>query len=496
MEIQMSDVTATNTLLDPTVWSGKLFDGEWCDAPGTLDVTEPATGESLATAGMADGDSVAKAAAAAAAAQAEWASISYLERCQLLRNLSAAMASHQEELMSWLVRETGSIPAKAEAEVVDTIKRVDFAAAMPMHAIGELLPTEVEGRTSIARRVPRGVVGVLAPWNFPFLLAVRSFAPALATGNTVILKPDPNTPVTGGIALARLIEEAGFPPGVFHVLPGGADVGEALVADPRVSTIAFTGSSATGSRVGEACGRLLKKAILELGGNNAYLVLDDADLDLASSAGAWGSFLHSGQICLTAGRHLVHESIADQYREALAVRAGNLPVGDPNTAEVAMGPLINERQLERVESIVADTVAAGAEVVVGGKSEDLFYPATVLAGVKPEMRAFDEEIFGPVAPITTFSTLEEAIELTNSSNLGLSASIYSADPAKALAVGSKLRSGMVHVNDSTIQHEATAPFGGMGASGNGGRYGGEANFDEFTEWQWTTFREQPYEFPF
>jgi benzaldehyde dehydrogenase (NAD) len=487
--------TATN-LLDPVRWSGQLFDGSWREAPDQLEVFEPATGEKLGTAGAADPAAVAAAARAALSAQAEWAEISYLDRAQILRRASALILEHKDELMDWLVRESGSIPAKAEAEVLDTIKRVDYAAAMPLAPIGQLLPTEVPGRTSIARRVPRGVVGVIAPWNFPFLLAVRSLAPALATGNTVILKPDPNTPVTGGIAIARLFEEAGLPEGVLHVLPGGADIGQALVEDPNISTIAFTGSSATGRVIGEICGRMLKKPILELGGNNAYVVMADADLELASSGGAWGSFLHSGQICLTAGRHLVHESIADEYVERLVARAERLPVGDPHTGEVALGPIINQRQLARINSIVEQSTADGARLVTGGNPDGLFYPATVLSAVTPEMAAFEQEIFGPVAPVTTFSDPAEVVKLVNSSELGLSAAVHSRDTSAALALASKLRSGMVHINESTIQHEATAPFGGMGASGNGGRYGGEVNFDEFCEWQWITLRSEPYAFPF
>src|SRR5262249_17233172 len=256
------------------------------------------------------------------------------------------------------------------------------------------------GRESIARRVPLGVVGVIAPWNFPQILSVRAVAPALALGNAVILKPDLQTAVSGGVLIARLFEAAGLPDGVLHVLPGGAEPGAALAEDPNVAMISFTGSTAVGREVGATAGRTLKRVSLELGGNNALIVLDDADIEVASSAGAWSAFLHQGQVCMTAGRHIVHEAVADKYLDQLAKRAGNLPVGNPYTEEVALGPLINARQVANVDRIVNDTVSAGAEIRAGGSHEGLFYSPTVLAGVTPAMAAFREEIFGPVAPVT------------------------------------------------------------------------------------------------
>jgi benzaldehyde dehydrogenase (NAD) len=274
-----------------------------------------------------------------------------------------------------------------------------MAAALIAHPLGHVLPSLTPGRTSIARRVPIGVVGVITPWNSPYVLAMRSVGPALALGNAVVLKCDPNTPVTGGVVIARIFEEAGLPSGLLHVLPGGADVGQALTEDPNVRMISFTGSTATGRSVGAAAGRRLKRLVLELGGNSPLIVLDDADLEAASSAGAWGSFLHQGQICLAVSRHLVHESIADAYLEALCKRAQRLPVGNPDTEQVALGPIINERQVQRVQRIVDDSVAAGAQALTGGRADGLFYPPTVLGAVTTEMAAFREEIFGPVAPV-------------------------------------------------------------------------------------------------
>jgi benzaldehyde dehydrogenase (NAD) len=337
---------------------------------------------------------------------------------------------------------------------------------------------------------------VFTPGTFPIVRAMRSRGPALARGNAVVLKSDPNTPVSGGVLIARVFEEAGLPEGVLHVLGGGAEVGQAIVEDPSIRMISFTGSTKTGRIVGEAAGRGLKRIVLELGGNSPLIVLADADVEAASSAGAWGSFLHQGQICLAVSRHLVHESIAEDYLAALAARAEHLPIGNPATTEVALGPIINEKQVERVQRIVDESVAAGASAMVGGTHDGLFYPATVLRDVRPEMAAFREEIFGPVAPVTVFSSDEEAVELANSTEYGLSAAVQSGSQANAAEVAECLQAGMVHINDQTVNEEPPAPFGGFKASSNGGHFGGVSQLELWTEWQWMTSREKAEPFPF
>jgi benzaldehyde dehydrogenase (NAD) len=340
------------------------------------------------------------------------------------------------------------------------------------------------------------VVGVITPWNFPIVLAMRSIGPALALGNAVVLKSDPNTPVSGGVIIARVFEEAGLPEGVLHVLGGGADVGQALVEDPNVRMISFTGSTRVGRIVGEAAGRGLKRMVLELGGNCPLIVLDDADIEAASSAGAWGSFLHQGQICIAVSRHLVHESIAEDYLAALAERAGRLTVGNPATSEVALGPIINQKQVERVQRIVDETVTAGASALVGGTHDGPFFPATVLRDVLPEMAAFKEEIFGPVAAVTTFRTDEEAVELANATDYGLAAAVQSGSQSRAADLAEGLHAGMVHVNDQTVNEEPPAPFGGFKCSSNGGHFGGVSQLELWTEWQWLTSAEKAHTFPF
>jgi benzaldehyde dehydrogenase (NAD) len=274
-----------------------------------------------------------------------------------------------------------------------------------------------------------------------------------------------------------------------HILPGGADVGEAVVTNPRVRVISFTGSTAAGRAVGELAAKHLKRVHLELGGNSALIILDDADLDRAVSAGAWGSFFHQGQICMASSRHLVHESIADRYVERLATTARQLPVGDPATQEVALGPIIDQRQRDKIHGFVTETVNAGARLAAGGSYTALFYQPTVLAEVMPGMAAYDNEIFGPVAPVIRFTTLDEVASLASGTEYGLSLGILTGDVMKGLELAERIPSGIVHINDQTINDEAVAPFGGVGASGTGSRLGGaEWNMDAFTETQWVTMR--------
>ena len=483
-------------LLDEQEWTGKIFSDGWVDAPETIETTEPATGDVLGTAGVANAASVASAAKSAARAQREWAALPMTARVAVLRKAAELLDRHRAEITTWMVRESGCIPGKADVEINASMGQLDQAASLISHPLGHVLPSLTPGRTSTARRVPIGVVGVITPWNFPIVLAMRSLGPALALGNSVVLKSDPNTPVTGGVIIARLFEEAGLPEGVLHVIGGGADVGQALVEDPNVRMISFTGSTKTGRLVGEAAGRGLKRTVLELGGNSPLIVLEDADIVAASSAGAWGSFLHQGQICLAVSRHLVHESIAERYLEALAERAGHLPVGNPATSEVALGPIINAKQIERVQRIVDESVGAGATAMVGGAADGPFYPATVLRDVTPQMAAFKEEIFGPVAPVTTFSSDAEAIELANSTEYGLAAAVQSGSQSRAADVAEGLHAGMVHINDQTVNEEPPAPFGGFKSSSNGGHFGGVSQLELWTEWQWLTSREKAEPFPF
>ncbi len=467
--------------------------------PGTgapLEDREPATGRHLVTIPGSTPNDVAKAAETAKAAQPAWAATNYQERARVLRKAAEIYEAHRDEFGTWTQRETGASHSKMHHESNFAYHEILNAATLPSQPYGSLMPSAVKGRLSMVRRVPAGVVGAITPWNSPSVLGMRVVAPALALGNAVVLKPDPQTPVVGGAMFAAVFREAGLPDGLLQVVVGGADVGEAIVTDPNVDVVSFTGSTAVGRRVGELGGRLLKKVSLELGGNNAFVVLDDADLDAATAAGAFASFQFQGQVCFAAGRHLVHRGIADRYVDVLTEKAQGLRLGDPYREDVQLGPIVNEKQLARVDDIVQRSIAGGARLVEGGTAQGLFYRPTVLTDVTTGSPAWTDEIFGPVAPVVTFGSDDEAIELANASSYGLVASIYTRDIARGLAMADRMRVGMVHVNDGTLNDEAIIPFGGMGVSGNGSRYGGEATLDTFTEWQWVTVRGEPPTFPF
>ena len=489
-------MATTPGLMDEAVWRDRVFTGAWTSAQGgTLDVHEPASGAVLTRVGLATPADVATAGAAAAQAQQEWGQLPAPARAEVFHRAADLVRQHGEDIKSWMVKETGSIPPKIDVELKMAEGILRQSAGMLGEAQGLVLPTR-SGRLSLARRLPHGVVGVVSPFNFPLILSIRAVAPALAVGNAVVLKPDPQTPLGGGYVIARLLEAAGLPAGLLHVLPGGADVGEALCTDPHIAMIAFTGSTTVGRRVGALAGQHLKRVSLELGGNNCLIVLDDADLDIAASNARWGAWLHQGQICMTTGRILVDEKLAPAFVDRLATVAEHLPVGDPARQQVALGPLINARQRDKVHAIVHESVAAGAVLRAGGTFEGLFYRPTVLEGVRPGMRAFDEEIFGPVASVTTFRTEAEAVALANQSEFGLSAGVISASVSRALALGNRLRTGILHINDQTVDDEPYVPFGGRGASGNGTRVGGPANWEEFTQWQWVTIQDHAAAQPF
>ncbi|TQS46284.1 benzaldehyde dehydrogenase [Cryptosporangium phraense] len=484
-------------LLDSAVWEGKIYLDGWTDGGAAPEASvEPATGKELGLLGRASVEDVRRAAASAAAAQKEWAARPYTERAAVLRRAGDLFQQHAEEISGWLVREGGAIPGRAGFEIETAAQECYEAAALASTPFGEVLRSS-QPRFSMARQLPVGVVGVIAPFNVPVILAIRAVAPALALGNSVLFKPDPRTAVCGGVSIVRVLEEAGLPAGVLSLLPGGVDVGEAVITDPLTRVIAFTGSTRAGRRIGELAGKHLKRAHLELGGNSAMIVLDDVDPAEVVSAAAWGSFFNQGQVCMTTGRHLVSDRIADEYIAALAERADHLPVGDPATEQVALGPIIDVRQRDNIHARVTASVEQGARLAAGGTYEGLFYRPTVLADIPTTAPGWAEEIFGPVAPVRRFSTVDEAIALAADSEYGLSLGIMTRDVARALEIAAQIPSGAVHINDQTVNDEATIPFGGVGESGTGSRHGGaRANLEAFTETQWVTLRSTPAQYPF
>jgi benzaldehyde dehydrogenase (NAD) len=463
---------------------------------GTLPVRDKASGEIFGLAGLAGADDADAAVAAALPAQRAWSERTYAERAGLLRAAAAVLADRAKEWRELIMRETGCIAGKADYEISAAASELTEAAALASRATGEVLPSGHAGRFSLSERIPLGLVGVITPWNFPLVLGMRVIAPALALGNAVLVKPSPETPYSGGLAIAEVFAAAGAPPGIFQVLPGDVEAGERLVSHPDVAMIHFTGSTAVGRLIAQAAAGQLKKVSLELGGNNALLVLEDADIDQATMIGAWSAFHYQGQTCITAGRHIVHHAVAGAYLSGLAARAEAITVGNTVTEEVGLGPMINTRQLERARQILSEAIEDGARVVAGGTTDGPYFRPTVVADVSRSSRLWTEEIFAPIAPVLVVDDDDTAVQIANDTPYGLVDSVLTADLARGMRVARRLRAGMVHVNDATPQDEALAPFGGMGASGLGGRSGGDANLEEFTQRRWLTVAPGPVHYPY
>ena len=478
-----------------------VIGGQDCDAASgaTFERIGPATGMLATLASAATADDVMRAADAAAAAFPAWSGSIPAFRRALLEKAARLLAEREEQITAIMMAETGATQQWCRFNVRLGSQIFFDAAAMTTHVSGAIVPTDQPGVTAFAIRQPAGVCLAIAPWNAPIILGVRSIAIALACGNTVILKSSELSPATHR-AMVDVLVDAGFPAGVVNLIsnaPADASaIVEALIAHPVVRRINFTGSTRVGRIIAQIAARHLKRCLLELGGKAAFIVLDDADLDEAVKAAAFGAFFNQGQICMSAGRHLVHRSVAHAYAAKLTERARKLHVADPNGGPCHLGPLINQRQTDRVHKIVSDTVAAGAQLLTGGTHQGNLYQPTVLLDVKPEMPAFSLEIFGPVAPITVFDTDEEAIALVNSSEYGLAAAIHTASIPRALHIAEKIRTGMVHINDQPVNCEPQVPFGGMGASGTGGRFGGPASVEQFTQAQWVSIAGVAAQYPF
>ncbi|MGH9209174.1 MAG: aldehyde dehydrogenase family protein [Acidimicrobiales bacterium] len=470
--------------------------GQWRAASTTFEDRNPATGDvwcEIADGGASD---AVEAVEAARQAQLAWAALSHDERGRVLFEAGRALEARQDEIVDALVDEGGSWIGKAMFEVGYVGGTVQSAAAAAHMVAGEILPSD-SGKLSLVVREPAGVVTVISPWNFPLLLSMRAVAFALAVGNAVVLKPSEETPVAGGVAIARVFEDAGLPSGVLNVVTCSrsnvAEVGRVLLTHPAVGAVSFTGSTAVGREVGALGGQHLKKMSLELGGKDALLVLDDADIERAVGAATFGSFMHAGQICMSTERILVDATIAADFTEQFVARTRTLTVGDPRTNPI--GPVINDKQATKIRQHIDHAVAAGATVLTGGNSEGLFFEPTILADVTPDMAVFTEETFGPVAPVVTVSGEDEAVKLANDSAYGLSAGVITTDEERGLAVARRLETGMVHVNDTSVYDEPHAPFGGLKNSGVG-RHGGKAAIDAFTHTRWLTVERGGRGYPF
>lgn len=476
--------------------------GAWTAATGgqTFTTDSPATGDVLATVPDATAGDVDAAIAAAHAAQPGWAALPPAARAGLFHRAAALFTERQEAFAQALIEETGSGFGKAMFECSLVPLALAEAAGLTTREIGEIYPSQVPGKINRTMRAPAGVVGVVSPWNFPLYLSLRGFIYALALGNTAVLKPSEDSPLVGGLMLAELFADAGFPDGVFNVVTtardGAAMVGDKFVADKRVAVMSFTGSTRVGQLLSTACAKAFKPIVLELGGKNPMIVLEDADLDRAVDLAFFGSFLHQGQICMSCDKVLVHASLFDAFVEKLVAKTVNFVPTNPDEQTCVIGPIINERQLRRIEGMVDAATKAGAKVHCGGKAEGPFYTATVLTNVTSDMDVWRDEIFGPVTTVTPFNTEDEAIAMANDTPYGLSASVITGDVLRGELVAERVQSGMVHVNDSTVHDEPHCPFSGLGASGGGGKWGPKGAIEAFTTQRWISTQRQAHPLPF
>lgn len=471
--------------------------GEWTGQNGTFADYNPATGEVWADVANATRAEARQAIEAAAAAAEGWAATPHPQRASYLLKAADILEKRRMDFVNVLADEGGGWMGKGLFETGYAAGIYRAAAAAVYQVTGEILPSE-HGKVSMAVRQPLGVVTVISPWNFPLLLSSRGLTFAMAVGNTIVLKPSEETPVAGGLLIAELFEEAGLPPGVFNVVTCSREnveeVGDELVTNPHVKGISFTGSTAVGRQIASKAGYLLKRAALELGGKDALIILEDADMERALNAATFGTFMHQGQICMSVERIIVDEAVADEFTERFVDKVKSLKVGNPREMENVIGPIINQRQLDKIHGQVLEAVEQGAELLLGGKHEDLFYYPTVLTRVKPDMRVFQEETFGPVAPIVTVKGVDEAVAMANNSEYGLSAGIITRDEEKGLAIARRLQTGIAHVNDSSVNDEPHVPFGGMKNSGLG-RHGGRASVEAFTELRWLTLERGGRHYP-
>jgi aldehyde dehydrogenase (NAD+) len=478
---------------------GMFVNGAWVQAAdaATFPVFNPSTGDvwsRVPDAGRAD----ARAAVAAAdAACPAWSGMSHSARARIIHRAGDILEARAKEFHDVLVDEGGSWIGKAMFEVGYSSGVYRAAAAAAYQVTGEILPSD-HGKLSLVMREPLGVVTVISPWNFPVILTSRGIATALAVGNCVVLKPSEETPVAGGLLLADVLAEAGVPAGVFNVVTCSrehvGEVGDELVSNPIVRGVSFTGSTAVGRQVAAKAGGLLKRSCIEAGGKDALIVLDDADIERAVNAATFGSFMHQGQICMSVERIIVDRAVAAEFTEMLVANTSKLKVGNPREMSNCIGPIINQRQLEKIREHVDEAVAGGARVLCGGGNDGLFFQPTVLGNVTRDMKVFREETFGPVAPVLIADGVEDAIAIANDSDYGLSAGIFTSNEERGLAVARRLRTGMAHVNDSSVNDEPHVPFGGVGASGLG-RHGGRQGIETFTETRWITLERGGRHYP-
>ena len=476
----------------------KLFiNGEWKESSSNsvVDNINPATGKAFAKIHQATDKDIDAAVAAAVAAGKEWCNTGPTVRERVLIKAAEILDRRRDEIIQLLIEETGCVFGTAWYQVEYSMDSMRSAAGECRRLVGETIPSDIPGLLSITKKMPVGVVVGIAPFNVPLALSSNKIDKAIAAGNSFILKPSSETPISG-LLLAEVYAEAGLPAGVLNVLPGdGASVGAKLVEHPDVNMILFTGSTKTGKAIAQAAAKDLKKVHLEMGGKSPLVILNDADLDYAVNTASFGIFNHQGQVCMASSRVIVEEKLYDDFCNGLAEKAKSLKVGAPTDADTIIGPLIQPQQCQFIDEQIKEAVEKGAKVLTGGKHDQSYYQPTVLADITPEMRIFHEESFGPVVCCIKAKDSDEAMELANNSSYGLSSAIITNDLEKAMQFANGSDAGMVHINATTIQCEPNVPFGGIKNSGFGVE-GGHYSINDMTRPKWITIKQGQMQYPF
>ncbi|NGN62321.1 aldehyde dehydrogenase family protein [Streptomyces sp. A7024] len=457
-------------------------------------------GEVYATVAAAGPEDIARAVAAADAAFPAWAALSPFARRNIFLKAADLLDGRADEAAQIMADEVGGTRPWAHFNVALAANMLREAAAAITAPRGEVLSAQEEGALGMAVRQPMGVIASFAPWNAPVILGIRAVAAPLAAGNTVVVKPSEDAPLACGFLVADVLREAGLPDGVLNVVTNApedaAATAQALIADPRVRAVNFTGSTGVGRIIGTHAAAHLKPALLELGGKNSVIVLDDADIGHAVDAATFGVFMNAGQICMSADRILVHERLAGEFTERFAAKAAALPAGDARRPDTVIGPLISAAAARRVAGLVQGAAAGGATVVTGGGEPDgPMYPATVLTGVTADSDLYQAESFGPVCAVTPFADDDAAVALANDTENGLTCGIITENATRGLAVARRIRTGIVHVGDQSVADEPQAPFGGIKNSGYG-RFGGRWGIESFSDTRWVTLATQHPHYPF
>ncbi|MGV9907106.1 aldehyde dehydrogenase family protein [Streptomyces sp. NPDC003388] len=476
----------------------QYIDGEWRQGSGSWDVIDfnPYDDEKLASITVATVDEVDQAYRSAARAQKQWAATNPYARRAVFERALRLIEEREQEIADLIVAELGGTRVKAGFELHLVKEFLRESVNLALRPEGRILPSPADGKENRVYRVPVGVVGVISPFNFPFLLSVKSVAPALALGNGVVLKPHQNTPIAGGTLVAKIFEEAGLPGGLLNVVVTDiAEIGDAFIEHPIPKVISFTGSDKVGRHVATVCASHFKRAVLELGGNSALVVLDDADLDYAVDAAVFSRFVHQGQVCMAANRVLVDRSVAEEFTEKFVAKVRTLKTGDPRDPQTVIGPVINSQQASALAGVVEQALAEGATALVHGATTGNLVEPSVLTDVPAGSALLQQEVFGPVVFLVPFDGEEEAVRLVNDTPYGLSGAVHTADVERGVAFAKRIDTGMFHVNDGTVHDEPLVPFGGEKHSGLG-RLNGETTVEAFTTVKWISVQHGRSGFPF